>query len=206
MDNFTRALYKLRFLEGGYTNDPRDPGGETYRGVSRVHNPDRRGWDLIDIKKVAGVDFLKALEEDQELQRLIKQLYKEKYWNSFRGDQIDSASVSDRMFNIVTHINLKFAVTSLQLVLNALNSIIVEGQPIMFDDLKIDGLIGPRTIGALDKYCSDARIRDGHVSVVQGLQTLQANYYLTNTSGSDADSLNKRVFIRGFLNRAFSDS
>lgn len=62
--------------DGGYTNDPKDPGGETKWGISKRANPD------LDIKNLT-ID--KALER-----------YKEKYYDvykSFRRDPLDLDTV-----------------------------------------------------------------------------------------------------------------
>lgn len=37
--------------EGGYVNDPDDPGAETYCGISREHHPDWKGWESVDKEK-----------------------------------------------------------------------------------------------------------------------------------------------------------
>ena len=34
--------------EGGYGNDPQDPGGETYRGIARKFHSKWEGWTTID--------------------------------------------------------------------------------------------------------------------------------------------------------------
>jgi lysozyme family protein len=43
-DNFTKAVEIIFSLEGGYSNDPNDPGGETNFGISK------RAYPGIDIK------------------------------------------------------------------------------------------------------------------------------------------------------------
>jgi len=60
--NFDRAFALVVGLEGGYVNDPKDPGGETKYGISKRANPDE------DIKNLT-------------LDRA-KQIYRMKYWPS----------------------------------------------------------------------------------------------------------------------------
>ena len=45
MAHFERAIDKTLAWEGGYVNDPKDPGGETKYGISKRAHPD------VDIKK-----------------------------------------------------------------------------------------------------------------------------------------------------------
>ena len=44
MAEFSEAFTQTAAHEGGYSNDPLDRGGETYRGIARVHHPD---WALL---------------------------------------------------------------------------------------------------------------------------------------------------------------
>lgn len=48
MNNFPYAIEEPLKAEGGYSNDPQDPGGETYRGISRKYYPDWPGWSALD--------------------------------------------------------------------------------------------------------------------------------------------------------------
>ncbi|RYY16321.1 MAG: N-acetylmuramidase, partial [Cytophagaceae bacterium] len=51
MADFAKYLPTLLANEGGYCHDPRDPGGETYRGIARTYNPSWPGWSAIDAVK-----------------------------------------------------------------------------------------------------------------------------------------------------------
>lgn len=68
MDNFDNAFEHIVGLEGGYVNDPKDPGGETNYGISKRAYPD------VDIK---------ALTLDQA-----KGIYRRDYWNAVKADQL----------------------------------------------------------------------------------------------------------------------
>jgi lysozyme family protein len=64
--NFDRAFAIVVGVEGGYTSDPRDPGGETKYGISKRANPD------LDIKNLT-LDQAKAR-------------YRLKYWPAGADD------------------------------------------------------------------------------------------------------------------------
>lgn len=66
MSNFDRAFQFLIGEEGGYVNDPKDPGGETKYGISK------RAYPSEDIKSLT-------------LDRA-KHLYKRDYWDRIDGD------------------------------------------------------------------------------------------------------------------------
>jgi hypothetical protein len=59
-DNFDKAFEFTVGLEGGYSNDPNDPGGETKYGISKRFNPE------VDVKNL-------TLEQ-------AKDIYRRKYW------------------------------------------------------------------------------------------------------------------------------
>ena len=55
MANFNESFNITLGYEGGYSNDPDDAGGETYKGISRRYHPGWKGWALIDELKSKGV-------------------------------------------------------------------------------------------------------------------------------------------------------
>jgi lysozyme family protein len=61
-NNFERAMDFVLKWEGGYVNDPNDPGGETNFGISKRANPD------VDIKN---------LTRDQAIT-----IYRKRYWDA----------------------------------------------------------------------------------------------------------------------------
>ena len=66
--NFDRCLEEVLRHEGGYVNDPHDPGGETNMGISK------RSYPKEDIK---GMTRARAAE-----------IYRRDYWNPVRGDDL----------------------------------------------------------------------------------------------------------------------
>ena len=66
--SFDRAVEMVLRHEGGYSNDPRDPGGETRFGISKRAYPD--------------VDILRLTEDEA------KAIYKRDYWDKLRTDEI----------------------------------------------------------------------------------------------------------------------
>lgn len=45
------AIKKILLLEGGYTNDPDDSGGETIFGITRKNYPNLKLWNIVDNTK-----------------------------------------------------------------------------------------------------------------------------------------------------------
>jgi lysozyme family protein len=68
LSDFDAAFDALIGHEGGYVNDPRDPGGETNWGISK------RSYPAVNIK---------ALTRDGA-----KAIYKRDFWDKVRGDEL----------------------------------------------------------------------------------------------------------------------
>ena len=77
-DNFEQALKELLVHEGGYVNHPSDPGGMTNLGVTARVWQEWIGHE-VDEKQ------MRALTPE-----LVAPLYKRKYWDACRADELIS--------------------------------------------------------------------------------------------------------------------
>ena len=68
LTKFEDIIVKVLHHEGGYVNDPKDPGGETNFGIAKRSHPD------VDIKN---------LTEDKA-----KLIYKEHYWDKNKVEEL----------------------------------------------------------------------------------------------------------------------
>ena len=135
MAEFESAFKKMLHHEGGYVNDPDDPGGETYKGVARKMHSRWSGWDLIDLaKQQAG--FPKNLERNQELQELIKDFYKINFWDKVKGDDIGDQAVAESIFDFGVNAGTATSARLAQLVVEA----------------KADGVIGPKSLEKINSF------------------------------------------------------
>ena len=103
--------------EGGYVNDPDDPGGETNFGIAKRSHPD------VDIKN---------LTKDGA-----KEIYYQDYWIKNRVTQMPE-DLKHIYFDMCINQGRGRAVKILQHAANAKGA-----------NLKVDGGLGPKTIGAL---------------------------------------------------------
>lgn len=69
--------------EGGYVNDPADPGGETKFGISK------RAFPNVDIGNLSRADAIR--------------LYYEHYWRRIKGDQIISNELALQIFDMAVN-------------------------------------------------------------------------------------------------------
>ncbi len=129
MADFAKAFVLTMKAEGGYDNDPQDPGGETYKGIARKMNSKWDGWIIIDMMKKER-NFPVNLDNNVKLQEKIKAFYEVNYWDKIRGDDIENQDIAESIFD--------FAVNAGPIVSAKLAQITVSAEP--------DGVIGPKTI------------------------------------------------------------
>ena len=77
-ENFEQCLAHVLKSEGGYVNNPKDPGGETNLGVTRRVWQSWVGRDLTDD------------EMHQLTPEMVAPLYRAKYWDAIQGDVLPS--------------------------------------------------------------------------------------------------------------------
>lgn len=165
MADFKLAYAIILRIEGGYVNDVRDRGGETYAGIARKHNPKWEGWSIIDSLKSRS-DFPACLDNNTRIKVLKEGFYKANYWDVLRLDDVVDANIAKKLFDISVNCGPGTAAKFLQRVLNVFNN---RGR--LYPDLKVDGQIGKVTIGALN----------GHPrpdNIFKALNVLQGSLYI----------------------------
>lgn len=121
-ESFEPALKRVLVHEGGFVNDPDDPGGPTNRGVTqRVYDGYRR-------RKGLQLRSVRAITADE-----VGEIYKRQYWDTVRGDDLP-AGLDYAVFDFAVNSGVQRASKHLQRVLK----------------VKIDGIIGERTIAAAE--------------------------------------------------------
>mgnify|MGYP006282267077 CR=1 FL=1 len=187
MANFRSAYETIMTHEGGYSNDPVDAGGETYKGISRRYHPDWAGWSIIDQLKDSS-NFPDNLSHSPQLQEMVVQFYKNEYWDIFWGDQIPVQSLATDLFDIAVNLGRKRAVRFLQKALNLLNR-----NQQNYPDITEDGVFGTNTMNTLNQYLSMDDVN--YLLII--LNVLQGNQYIEYMEGNPE----QERFARGWLKR-----
>jgi len=187
MAKFEMAYDKTMGHEGGYVHDPDDVGGETYKGIARRYHPGWEGWKIVDSTKRAH-NFPKSLDHLTSVQHMVKDFYKQHYWDPFRGDDLPSQELGEEMFDTGVNMGIKRSVKFLQRSLNVLNR---NGK--LFADMADDGIIGPTTMRNLNTYLKKESI----ALLLKIMNVLQANHYLAYMKKSPT----QEKYCRGWLKR-----
>ncbi|MCZ7608905.1 MAG: hypothetical protein M5U17_01955 [Ignavibacterium sp.] len=171
MADFETAFNVADQAEGQYNNDRDDRGGETYRGRARRFNPEWSGWRIIDSMK-ARKDFPECLDANEELQRLVRESYRQIEWNGIQGDKISNQAIANEVYDNAVNMGVKKSVEYLQRTINILNR---DQRKDMYLDIKVDGSMGTKTIEAL-KVCIKKNTANMVLNVLNGFQV---KHYLT---------------------------
>lgn len=108
--------------EGGFVNNPYDKGGPTMKGVTLSTYQSFFGKDktVDDLKKITDAEWF--------------QIFKKGYWDPCKGDKIKSQSVANIIVDWAYNSGVRTASKHLQRYLGVV----------------VDGIIGPKTISALN--------------------------------------------------------
>lgn len=138
--------------EGGYVNDPDDPGGATNFGVT-IHTMRRLGLDLDGDGQVTAED-VRRLGRDQARAIFVK--------HYFEGPGI--ATLPEVLQPSVFDMYVNAGANAVRLLQRLLNR--------MGHNLAVDGVIGPKTAAAA---AAAAQAAPGHIADAYGIE--RRNYY-----------------------------
>lgn len=116
---FSDQIGKTLAFEGGYVDDPADPGGETNFGISR------RAYPTLNIR---GLTRQAAIE-----------IYKRDYWDAFGLSRLPPA-IGAKVFDLGVNMG---TVTAIKLMQRAAIGALTGGE------FRVDGKIGPLTLAAV---------------------------------------------------------
>lgn len=122
MSNFEKALSYTLVNEGGFTNNPNDPGGSTNFGVTSEDLARHR------MKPVTS-DEVKAMTREEACD-----IYLKNYWTPLGLDQLKEPAIATAVFDIAVNRGMSAAIKCVQSVCK----------------LPVDGHMGPMTISSLN--------------------------------------------------------
>ena len=199
MASFLPAYKLTAQAEGGYSNDPNDSGGETWKGIARNHHPNWEGWAIIDAHKEiigVGVTFKATCHEDKDLEEEVLRFYEEEFWNKLKLSQISSQEIANEVYDTGVNQGAGMVGKQFQGALNLLNN-----NQKHFCDIHVDGIIGGKTIAAFNDYMATASFSSRTVArnekvflkVLNGLQFVRYKEIVERNP-------KKEVFFHGWVN------
>jgi lysozyme family protein len=173
-----KIINEIIRIEGGYSNDSKDSGGETMYGIT-VAVARKYGWQYS----------MKSLTKDVAFN-----IYSSMYWDSIKLDDVEKLSpmIAEEMADTSVNLGSMRAAEFLQRSLNALNN-----EQKDYVDLTIDGIIGNGTIKALAAYLAK-RKGEGEAILNNMLNCLQGAFYISLAERRKKD---ERFIYGWFKNR-----
>lgn len=160
-------------IEGGYVDDPADSGGATNYGITEAV---ARQWGYKGHMR----DLPRSVAFD---------IYAARYWDSVCADDLVrlSEGVAREVVDTGVNMGVERAAVFLQRALNVLNNL---GG--LYDDITVDGNIGPATIKALHGYL----LKRDEQTLISMLNCLQGAAYVELAERRMKDE----KFIYGWFN------
>ena len=122
-ENFDHCLELVLEHEGGFVNHPKDPGGMTNKGITKRTYEKYLGREVTE-------DEMKNIPDED-----VKDIYKKKYWDKVKGDDLPSG-VDWCIFDFAVNAGPSRAARNVQ----------------QFVGASIDGVIGAKTINRITQY------------------------------------------------------
>jgi len=140
MSNYKKAIEVVLKNEGGYSKNPVDNGGETFKGIARKFYPKWEGWVLVDINHF-----------DPRLDDMVIQFYHEQFWDKLGLDNVQDEFIAQLLLDFGVNIGKKKIAQKIQRILGVTR----------------DGFIGPITIGKLNETVKHNRSEFSNECVLQ---------------------------------------
>ena len=177
MDNFEKSLSFVFGNEGGYSNDPRDNGGETNLGITQS-TLDRARLEINGLP--SSVRNLTRAQAEE--------IYRVMYWEESKADMMPYPLCTLHFDAAVNH-GVGGAGKLLQKTIN--NYALKASLDARVD---VDGAVGPKTLAALCQ-CLDVA---GNVPLICEIYCNEREKYYKSIVENNPS---QGVFLRGWLNR-----
>jgi lysozyme family protein len=126
MAEFETAVEVVLKHEGGYVNNPSDPGGETNMGISRRSYPD---------------EDIKGMTEERA-----KQIYQRDFWLAGRFGEIQNQALATKIFDLSATMGVHRAVKLIQTAITYTSDVELKFEAGRPGVIACDGIMGPITL------------------------------------------------------------
>jgi lysozyme family protein len=170
--NFEKAVEKVLDLEKGYVNNPNDHGGETNWGIA---------------KSTAQAYGYRGAMKDLKREEAIA-IYKQGYWDALRLDKVKNQLIAENLFDV--RVNGGTPIVWTQRAVNTIN--INEHGKRLWKDIKVDGKLGPITLGVLNKIAERSFLEKIFLKV---FNTFRSYYFVLLSE----KSVTQKEFVHGWI-------
>ena len=147
--NFKSIMSAIYTLEGGFSNDPRDPGGITMHGVTAAS---WAAWLRVPLSTITAAQMAALTTDDTD------PFYRAMYWNIVDGNSLPGG-VDAMLMHMAVNAGEGVAGRELQAIVGVVQ----------------DAQIGPKTLGAVETYIQYAGVK----ALIQAIASAQLSHYMT---------------------------
>jgi len=187
MADFIKAFIASPVADAGYTAVL--PDIEIYCEIDRHFHPAWEGWPIIDALKFAASDeneLNSTLRQNKKLKEKVQELFKQVYWDRFRGDQVPDQEIAAELFFSSVELGVGRAVSGLQKSLNALKP-----GSAAYAHVVEDGRLGPKTLRALEIYLET----EDPSSLLKAMRIMQASHYIARIKRNPGPDPSARAWL-----------
>jgi lysozyme family protein len=183
MTNFEIALKKVLGIEGGYVNNPNDPGGKTNYGITEGLAK-KYGYDISSLTKENAIE-----------------IYRKEFWEKPHFNLIEDTNIATELFEFGVNAGSKIAVKVLQRAFNLFHK----------DNLlKEDGILGKITAGKINNYKHPKSLYSA-MNILQGMYYIGLaegdSLVIENIKSHETKEGTKlKTFIRGWIDKRVKTS
>lgn len=158
---FDEALDLVLKNEAGFVNDPDDRGGATNYGITQKTLSDYMSHEVT-------VDDVRNIPMD-----VVRKIYKQEYWDRLKLDHVIDKQLAFALFDQCVNRGIRRVAEQIQEIVG----------------VKVDGVIGPITIKAINAF-------DSSKAIIEFVKKAQISYI--RIVEGDKDQLK---FLRGWITR-----
>lgn len=177
MTAFDTAVARVLGIEGGFTDDPQDRGGETNHGITLAV---ARAHGYTGPMQALPVETAKAI-------------YRRAYWDAMRLDDVaaQAPTLAERLFDAAVNAGVGQAGRWFQRSLNAFSR-----RGTLYNTVAVDGAIGNKTLAAFNAFMAFRGPGGGEV-LRRTVNCLQGAFYvdLAERPGTSYDK-----YVYGWIN------
>jgi lysozyme family protein len=172
MANFENCVAKVLKFEGGFVNNPDDPGKETNLGITI--NTARNAGYTGDMRNLTP--------------EIAKQIYKKSYWDIMNLDLVEAEDIALELFDSCVNIG-PIVGSWLQIILNGLSQ-----KGTLWQTISVDGAVGRISIGVLNTATKN---RTTKIMIFNALNSFQVHHYFTIANNDPK----YETFMYGWINK-----
>jgi lysozyme family protein len=178
MSFFDKVIPILLDIEGGYVDNPHDPGGATKYGISLRYCNESN--DALEVTRLLGIQHLGPITKEDIKNITADQasrVYKVLWWDKYHFEEFQNQEIATKAFCSAVNIGLYHAAICLQRAVRATcGKVLIE-----------DGILGPESLKYINEYSS--------TTLLASYKSELAGYYRLLHNPSE---------LNGWLNRAYA--